>query len=162
MKEPEEPKSIFAFDKKDLVYDFRDNMSEAIANRNSLDTRQNEVIRAAGWLVKTIFQHPPRDPKGWSELSYKVKLPEVKRKKLILAWESMVANDASSGVAFRVMVNGKDVWNAVCKPKQAPVAGEIDLTLFAGKEVIVTFGTNGYGDIAGDWANWIQPTIYKR
>ncbi|MBO7620147.1 MAG: hypothetical protein J6T06_06535 [Victivallales bacterium] len=162
MKEPEEPKSIFAFDKKDLVYDFRDNMSEAIANRNSLDTRQNEVIRAAGWLVKTIFQHPPRDPKGWSELSYKVKLPEVKRKKLILAWESMVGNDASSGVAFRVMVNGKDVWNAVCKPKQAPVAGEIDLTLFAGKEVIVTFGTNGHGDIAGDWANWIQPTIYKR
>ncbi|MBR3650555.1 MAG: hypothetical protein IKN52_09910, partial [Victivallales bacterium] len=160
--EPEEPKSIFAFDKKDLVYDFRDNMSEAIANRNSLDTRQNEVIRAAGWLVKTIFQHPPRDPQGWSELSFKVKLPEVKRKKLILAWESMVGNDASSGVAFHVLVNGKEAWKAVCKPRQAPTAGEIDLTLFAGKEVVVTFGTNSAGDLAGDWANWIQPTIYKR
>ena len=137
-------------------------MSEAIANRNSLDTRQNEVIRAAGWLVKTIFQHPPQDPKGWSELTYKVKLPEVKKKKLILAWESMVGHDASNGVAFHVLVNGKEAWNAVCKPKQAPVAGEVDLTQFAGKEVVVTFGTNSYGNIAGDWANWIQPTIYKR
>ncbi len=160
--EPDEPKSIFAFDKKDLVYDFRDNMSEAIANRNSLDTRQNEVIRAAGWLVKTIFQHPPQDPKGWSELTYKVQLPEVKKKKLILAWESMVGHDASSGVAFHVMVNGKEAWKAVCKPRQQPTAGEIDLTAYAGKEVVVTFGTNGAGDIAGDWANWIQPTIYKR
>ena len=112
--------------------------------------------------MKTIFQHPPRDPKGWSELTFKVKLPEVKRKKLILAWEAMVGNDASSGVAFHVLVNGKEAWKAVCKPRHAPTAGEIDLTLFAGKEVVVTFGTNGAGDIAGDWANWIQPTIYKR
>ena len=159
---PEEPKSIFAFEKEDLVYDFRDNMSEAIENRNSLDTRQNEVIRAAGWLVKTIFQHPPRDPNGWSELAYKVQLPAVKDKSLILAWEAMVDNAVSSGVAFRVIVDGKEAWTAVCKPKQAPVAGEIDLTALAGKEVVVTFGTNGNGDIAGDWANWIQPTIYKR
>ncbi len=158
---PAEPKSIFSYDEKDLVYDFRGNFSRAEVNRNSPDCRVNEVMRAAGWLVSSIYQHPPE--KGWSELTFRLILPEKpKGKKLVIAWEAMVDNDASTGVRFRLLINGKERWNEVCMPRVAPKPGEVDLTSLAGQEILVTFGTEANGNMTGDWANWIQPVIFKR
>ena len=117
-------------------------------------------MRAAGWLVSSIYQHPPE--KGWSELTFRLILPEKpKGKKLVFAWEAMVDNDASTGVRFRLLINGKEHWNEVCMPRVAPKPGEVDLTSLAGQEILVTFGTEAIAKWPG--LSKLDPAvIFKR
>jgi hypothetical protein len=144
-------------DPQRLVYDLVAHMGEA-ETVQWIGWRANWEVGADGKLRPSIFQHPPGDV-GSPDATFSVPLPNVKAGQwLVFRFDTVVTNEESDGVGFRVLVDGDQVWSTEQKPGPA-TAHEVDLTKYAGKTIRLTLRVDKLATPTGDWANWVGPVV---
>ncbi len=144
---------------------WRYNLLEYIAEadvRAAKDVKGMEVKAAVaavnGEGRPALWQHPPIS--GESLVGYHVPVPAgVHNLRLRFA---MGVRDGSQGadqlVAFRVKVDGWQIWSRAVWPRQwEPV--EIELPFQAGDVLRLTFATDGLGSHRWAWAAWAEPEL---
>ncbi len=146
---------------QDWRYNFLEFFSEADV-RASKDMKGMEVKTAmavvAGESRPALWQHPPISGEAFVE--YHVPVPAgVRNLRLRFA---MGIRDGSQGtdqlVAFRVRVDGWQVWSRAAWPAQwEPV--EIELPFQAGNVLRLAFATDGLGSHRWAWAAWAEPEL---
>jgi hypothetical protein len=105
-----------------------------------------------------LWQHPPVN--GEALVEYHVPVPAgIRNLRLRFA---MGIRDGSQGtdqlVAFRVRVDGWQVWSRASWPTQwEPV--EIELPFQAGNVLRLAFATDGLGSHRWAWAAWAEPEL---
>ena len=152
-------RSAFTVDKHSIIYDFIAEFNRA-ENVNNLQCEPKDILRAAGWLVPAIFQHPPAE--GTGRLVYQVKLPQVPQEgKLRLLFETMLANNSDDGVRFSISIDGEEIWMAV-GIENAPVGYDLDLTEWSGRKVRIGFTVDKISNADYDWSYWINPIITNK
>lgn len=102
-----------------------------------------------------ISLHPPQG--GASLLDYHLRLPE--RPCRLRTAIGIRDGSRSSGVLFRVEVNGWELWSHEMQPGGGWVPVELDLSRYAGQEVVLTLVTDAMGPFDFDWAVWAEPVI---
>jgi hypothetical protein len=105
-----------------------------------------------------LWQHPPVD--GESQIEFHVPIPAGLRD-LRLRFSIGLRDGARAAdrlVAFRVRVDGWQVWSRAAWPSQwEPV--EIPLPHQAGNILRLTFATDGLGEHKFAWAAWGEPVL---
>ncbi len=149
--------SIFDVPAEDLCFDFLAHLPEA-EEENNLALEERDIVRAAGWLTRVLFQHPPAD--GWGRVGFAVTLPEAAGRNLQLGFETMLGHADSDGVRFRIAVDGEVIFDAVQQPGP-PTSHLLDMTAYAGKKVKIDFLVEKYGNNSADWAYWVQPSLLR-
>ena len=142
-----------------LVYDFVSHLRDAKREGFEVEAalRMEMVVRAAGWLAKALFHHPPTE--GVSDATFEVALPKTDgERRLLMRFDTMFAAETANGTRFAVLVDGDEVWHTV-QSDEEPVSHEIDLTPWAGRTVAVTLRMDALGDTSYDWAQWVQPVV---
>ena len=152
-------KSAFTVDKDSVVYDFIAEFDKA-EKVNNIQCEAKDILRAAGWTVPAIFQHPPAE--GVGELTYQVKLPRANQgEKLSLLFETILAHESGDGVRFSISINGSQIWTAI-GTKKTPVSYDIDLTEWSGREVGICFMVDKITNADYDWSYWINPIVVRQ
>jgi len=142
-----------------LVYDFVAHLSDAKREGFELDAslRVEMVVRAAGWLAKALFHHPPVE--GVSDATFGVPLPKPGGgRRLLMRFDTMFGAATANGARFAVLVNAEELWHTV-QTEEAMVPHKIDLTKWAGQAVEITLRMDALGDASYDWAQWVQPMV---
>jgi hypothetical protein len=131
--------------------------------RASRETAGMEVKIAqatvGGETRPALWQHPP--VRGESVVEYHVPIPaglhELRLHAAIGIREG--AQPAQEGlVAFRIRVDGWQVWSRATWPKQwEPI--EVALPLHAGDVLRLAFATDGLGSHQWAWAVWGEPSL---
>lgn len=106
---------------------------------------------------KAISLHPPT--RGAALLDYHLKLPDTP-----LALDTAIGirdGSKSNGVGFRVEVNGKVLFSRDLKPGSGWLPAIVDLTAYAGKEIVLTLVTDALGDFNFDWSVWAEPRLVR-
>jgi hypothetical protein len=105
-----------------------------------------------------LWQHPPVD--GESLIEFHVPIP-VSLRDLRLRVSIGVrdgAQDAERLIAFRIRVDGWQIWSRAAWPSQWE-AVEIPLPLQAGNILRLAFATDGLGEHKFAWAAWSEPML---
>lgn len=130
--------------------------------RAAKDVKGMEVKAAVATVGGTdraaLWQHPPVS--GESLVEFHVPVPAgLKHLRLRFA---MGIRDGSQGadqlVAFRVRVDGWQVWSRAAWPVQWEQS-EIDLPFQAGNVLRLAFATDGLGSHRWAWAAWAEPEL---
>jgi len=122
--------------------------------------RANWEPGADGKLRPSIFQHPPGDV-GSPDATFSVPLPKVQAgQRIVFRFDTVVTNEQSDGVGFRVLVDDEPVFAHDQRPGKA-TAHEVDLTTHAGRTVRLTLRVDKLGNATGDWANWVGPVVVR-
>jgi hypothetical protein len=149
-------KSLFNIGERSIVYNFISEFKSA-QQENNLQCEQKNAIRAAGWMVPVIYQHPPERGKG--RLSYLVDLSKIdKGTKLRMLFETMLNHKSDDGVRFSISIDGTEIWSAVGM-NQTPMSQEIALTKWSGQKVKICFEVDKINNLNYDWSCWINPII---
>ena len=151
--------SAFEVDGNSIVYDFIAKFDKAQKAKN-LCCEPKNILRAAGWMVPAIYQHPSGE--GVGELTYQVNLPPVDEDgKLRLLFETILAHVSEDGVRFSIQIDGNEIWSTVGM-EEAPVGHEVELTKWSGREVRISFMVDKIKTTNYDWSYWINPIIINR
>ena len=149
-------KSAFTVDKDSIVYNFIAEFDTA-EKANNLQCEPKDILRAAGWMVPAIFQHPPAQ--GVGKLTYQVNLPQVSENgKLRLLFETMLVHQSADGVKFSILIDGKEIWSAV-GIETTPVGHDIALTEWSGQKVTICLMVDKIMNMDYDWSYWINPLV---
>lgn len=105
-----------------------------------------------------LWQHPPIS--GEALVEYHVPVPAgIRNLRLRFA---MGVRDGSQGadqlVAFRVRVDGWQIWSRAAWPRQWESV-EIELPFQAGNVLKLAFATDGLGSHRWAWAAWAEPEL---
>jgi hypothetical protein len=112
----------------------------------------------AGDRRPALWQHPPVD--GESQVEFHVPIPASLRD-LRLRFSIGVRDGAQAAerlVAFRIRVDGWQIWSRAAWPTQWE-AGDIPLPLQAGNILRLAFATDGLGEHKFAWAAWGEPML---
>lgn len=102
-----------------------------------------------------IHAHPPGQ--GCTLLDYHLKLPETPCR-LVTAM-GIRDGSKSTGVGFRVEVNGRQLFAKDTRPGTGWTPVVVDLSAYAGKEILLTLVTDALGAYDFDWAAWADPHL---
>ena len=141
-----------------VVYDF-------IQKRDS--ARKENVQNVARKLVGPedeiqrpgLLQHPT--PKGPGRLSFEVEIPTEKEGDCLLLFDALLNHEKSTGAAFSVEVDGKEVFTKSLKGGER-VPAEISLNSTRGQKVTICWIVNALKDPGYDWTTWVAPRIVVR
>lgn len=145
-------------------FNFLEHFAEA-DTRASKDGAGMEVKVAAatvnGVARPALWQHPP--VKGESLAEFHVPVPAGVRD-LRLRFSTGIRDGSQGGeqlVAFRVKVDGWQVWSRADWPRQW-AAAEIELPFQAGNMLRLAFATDALGSHQWAWAAWAEPELVGR
>jgi hypothetical protein len=112
----------------------------------------------AGVVRPAIHEHPPTQ--GATLLDYFLRLPD--RAVMLRTAIGIRDGSKSRGVGFRIEVNGKELFARDLLPDSGWQSAELDLSPYAGKEIVLTLVADALGDFNFDWAVWAEPEIVLR
>jgi hypothetical protein len=157
----EAPRSV-KIDKQRVVYDFVLHLKEAVAeNTQVVEKRKigprDEVQETA------ILEHPRAVGRGLLKFSVQIPEGEMEGKKAypVLKFDALLNSEKSSGAGFYVEVNGENIFSRVLRGGER-VPTELDLSRWAGQNVLLVFGVDAAGDPSYDSATWVSPAIVYR
>ena len=114
---------------------------------------EDEVRRPA------LLEHPMA--KGRGRLAFRVELPPEEKGDCMLAFEALLNHPKSTGAAFRVEVDGREMFaKTLGGGEQVPA--EILLNEWRGREVLICFEVDPLKDPAYDWTTWVAPRVMLR
>ena len=141
-----------------VVFDFVKERDSAVSE--NVQSVSRKLVGADDEVKRTAIQEHPM-PKGRGRLSFKVGLPTESWGECVLVFDALLNNEKSSGAAFQVEVEGKEVFAKILSGgEQVPV--EISLEEWRGREVTVCWGVDALKDPAYDWATWVGPKVLLR
>ena len=106
-----------------------------------------------------LLEHPT--PKGLGRLSFNVELPAEKDGDCLLLFDALLNHEKSTGAAFSVEVEGKEVFTRSLTALEK-VPAEISLNAWRGRTVTVCWIVDALKDPAYDWTTWVAPRIIVR
>jgi len=106
---------------------------------------------------RAIHEHPPT--RGATLLDYFLKLPSAPVQ--LVTAIGVRDGSKSAGVGFRVEANGKVLFSQDLKPGSGWIPVRVDLSAYAGREVMLTLVTDALGEFNFDWAVWAEPAIVR-
>jgi hypothetical protein len=131
--------------------------------RASYDTAGMEVKIAQatvnGETRPALWQHPP--VRGESVVEYHVPIPAGLRElrlRAAIGIRDGVQADREGLVAFRIRVDGWQVWSRAVWPRRWELI-EVALPLQAGNMLRLAFATDGLGSHQWAWAVWGEPVL---
>ncbi len=128
--------------------------SGRVASAAQFATVKPSVNVVGGVSKSGLLQHPPNH--GRTMAAYLMRLPEQPAR--FTASIGLRDGSKSDGVRFRVEVNGSQLADHLITPGVwHPV--EADLSLWAGKPIVLSLVTDSEGSHQFDWAVWGQPQI---
>jgi hypothetical protein len=145
-------------------YNFLEHFAEADTRASKGAAGMEVKVAAAtvsGIARPALWQHPP--VKGESLVEFHVPVPAGVRD-LRLRFSTGIRDDAQGGeqlVAFRVKVDGWQVWSRADWPRQWSAA-EIELPFQAGNMLRLAFATDALGSHQWAWAAWAEPELVGR
>jgi hypothetical protein len=153
----EPPRAPFV-DSDNLVYDFVQNRDSALKENvqnvaRKLVGPEDEIQRPG------LLEHPM--PKGLGRLSFKVKIPSEKDGDCFLLFDALLNHEKSTGAAFSVEVEGKEVFAQSLKAGEK-VPAEISLNQWRGRDISVCWIVDALKDPGYDWTTWVAPRIVVR
>jgi hypothetical protein len=142
-------------------YSFLEYFAEADV-RAARDVKGMEVKAAVATVGAesrpALWQHPPVS--GEALVEYHVPVPAGLRN-LRLRFATGIRDGAQGAdqlVAFRVRVDGWQVWSRAAWPTRwEPI--EVELPLHAGNVLRLAFATDGLGSHRWAWAAWAEPEL---
>ncbi len=141
-----------------VVYDFVQKRDSAL--RENVQTVVRKLVGAEDELQRPgLLEHPM--PKGLGRLSFKVNIPSEKEGDCWLLFEALLNHEKSTGAAFAVEVDGKEVFAQSLNAGEK-VPAEISLNQWRGREVSVCWIVDALKDPAYDWTTWVAPRIVVR
>lgn len=108
-----------------------------------------------GRQYPSISGHPPSH--GLAVMSWLLALPDAPVLKLKFT-AGISPNASTEGVGFSVSVNGERLWDLV-GTSPGSWDGEVDLSEYAGRVVVLELVTDSLGEAFCDWAHWVNPVI---
>jgi hypothetical protein len=125
----------------------------SVFNSGSVGTTSSDGVTQEN----AIFAHPPNF--GRTILSWALALPGGEG--LQLNWSAGLADGAQSdtGVQFSVRINGVTYWTFFDRSPSGWQPSGLDLSSWAGQNILVQLVTDSVGDNAFDWAWWAGVTI---
>lgn len=141
-----------------VVYDFASRLKEA--NPENVHVVQRCKIGPRDEVQETgILEHPK--PKGEGFLKYDVALPPSDiplEGPLMLKFDALLNHAKSTGAAFRVQIDGTEVFSKVLGPmERIPV--EVDVERWRGNSVSIVWTVDAAGDPSYDSAVWVGPAL---
>jgi hypothetical protein len=100
-------------------------------------------------------------PKGLGRLSFKVEIPSEKEGDSLLLFDALLNHEKSTGAAFSVEVEGKEVFAKSLKAEER-VPAEISLNGWRGQTVTIGWIVDALKDPGHDWTTWVAPRIVVR
>ena len=153
----EPPRRSYAESAK-VVFDFVRERDSAVAD--NVQGIYRKVVGADDEVKRPAIKEHPM-PNGRGRLSFKVGLPPESSEECVLVFDALLNNAKSSGAAFHVEVEGKEVFARILSGgEQVPV--EISLKEWHGREVTICWGVDALKDPAYDWATWVAPRVLVR
>ncbi len=141
-----------------VFYDFVQKRDEAL-NENI----QNLARKLVGPVDEVqrvgLLEHPM--PKGLGRLSFKVEIPAETEGDAFLVFEALLNHEKSSGAAFQVEVDGREVFSRILRGGES-FPSEISLNAYRGREVWISWNVDALKDPAYDWATWVAPRVVVR
>jgi len=141
-----------------VVYDFIQKRDSAVK-----ENVQNVVRKMVGPEDEIqrpgLLQHPM--PKGLGRLSFKVEIPSEKEGDSLLLFDALLNHEKSTGAAFSVEVEGKEVFAKSLKAEER-VPAEISLNGWRGQTVTIGWIVDALKDPGHDWTTWVAPRIVVR
>ena len=143
---------------ENVVYDFVQNRDSALKENvqnvaRKLVGPEDEIQRPG------LLEHPM--PKGQGRLSFKVKLPSENEGDCVLLFDALLNHEKSTGAAFSVEVEGKEVFAQSLKGGEK-VPAEISLNPWRGRDISVCWIVDALKDPGYDWTTWVAPRIVVR
>jgi hypothetical protein len=115
-----------------------------------------EGTGTCGGVTRTALSaHPPTA--GCTLVDYHVRLPE--RPCRLETAMGIGDGSRSTGVGFRVEVNGQVVFSQDVRPGSGWIPVNLDLSGHAGQEIVLTLVTDALGGYHFDWAVWADPVL---
>ncbi|NBV86618.1 MAG: hypothetical protein EBS01_10245 [Verrucomicrobia bacterium] len=153
----EPPRAAFK-EADNLVYDFVQNRD--FAHKENVQNVARKLVGPEDEIQRPgLLEHPM--PKGPGRLSFKVKLPSDSDEDCLLMFEALLNHEKSTGAAFSVEVEGKEVFAQSLKAgEQVPV--EISLNPWRGREVSICWIVDALKDPGYDWTTWVAPRVVLR
>lgn len=146
---------------REWCYNFLEHFADADV-RAAKDVKGMEVkaaVAVVGGVERpALWQHPPVS--GESLAEFHVPVP-AGVKHLRLRFATGIRDDAQGAdqlVAFRVRVDGWQVWSRAGWPRQWE-QNEIELPFQAGNVLRLAFATDGLGSHRWAWAAWAEPEL---
>ncbi len=153
----EPPRTPF-HEAENVVYDFvqkrQSALKENVQNVAKKMVGPEDEIQRPG-----LLEHPT--PKGLGRLSFNVELPAEKDGDCLLLFDALLNHEKSSGAAFSVEVEGKEVFAKSLKALEK-VPAEISLNAWRGQNVTVCWLVDALKDPSYDWTTWVAPRIVVR
>ncbi len=141
-----------------VIYDFVQKRDSALK-----ENVQNVVRKMVGPEDEIqrpgLLQHPM--PKGLGRLSFKVEIPSEKDGESLLLFDALLNHEKSTGAAFSVEVEGKQVFAKSLKAEEK-VPAEISLNAWRGQTVTICWIVDALKDPGYDWTTWVEPRIVVR
>lgn len=114
---------------------------------------------SVGGVERTaLLEHPPMN--GAALIDYHLALPDTPME--LAAALGVRDGSRSTGVGFRVEVNGMAMFQRDTTPGTPWEDVRIDLSSFAGREIVLTLVVDALGGYDYDWAVWAEPRLVPR
>ena len=123
-----------------------------------LDTGIRLINLPDGGMVEALYLHPLGADKPHAAATYRLSLPAGSRPQLV--FQTYLSKEKSSGVIFRVRVDGKERFEAAVTD-QAMTERRVDLSADAGREVELTLEVDPGKNNSHDQAHFISPAIVE-
>lgn len=153
-----EPPRVASHEPENVVYDFVQKRDSAVK-----ENVQNVVRKMVGPEDEIqrpgLLQHPM--PKGLGRLSFKVEIPPEKEGDSFLLFDALLNHEKSSGAAFSVEVDGKEVFTKSLHAEER-VPAEISLNAWRGQAVTICWIVDALKNPGHDWTTWVAPRIVVR
>jgi hypothetical protein len=141
-----------------IVYDFVQKRQSAL-KENVQNVAQKLVGPEDEIQRPGLLEHPM--PKGLGRLSFKVEIPAEKDGDCLLLFDALLNHEKSTGAAFSVEIEGKEVFAKSLKALEK-VPAEISLNAWRGQNVTVCWIVDALKDPSYDWTTWVAPRIVVR
>ena len=153
-----EPPRRKTSEKGTLIYDFVLNRDSA--SRENLQDVSRKMVGPEDEVRRSaLLEHPM--VKGRGRLAFRVELPPEEKGDCVLAFEALLNHPKSTGAAFRVEVDGREMFaKTLGGGEQVPA--EILLNEWRGREVLICFEVDPLKDPAYDWTTWVAPRVMLR
>ncbi len=141
-----------------VVYDFV--LSRDSASRENVQDVARKMVGPEDEVRRpALLEHPMA--KGRGRLAFRVELPPEEKGECVLAFEALLNHPKSTGAAFRVEVDGREMFaRTLGGGEQIPA--EIPLNEWRGSEVLICFEVDALKDSAYDWTTWVAPRVLLR
>jgi hypothetical protein len=142
----------------EVIYDFV--LKKDSALRENVQDVARKMVGAEDEVRRpALLEHPMA--KGRGRLAFRVALPPEENGDCVLAFEALLNHPKSSGAAFMVEVDGREVFARTLRGgEQFPA--EVSLNEWRGREVSICFEVDALKDSAYDWTTWVAPRVLLR